>query len=82
MHTIIEVEHAGWGFADSDYRATIAESGANLALLAAAPLLFDAARAAEAVLGKQKWLAGSTDPEAVALAKLRAAIAEASGGAA
>lgn len=41
--------------------------------------LLDAARATEAVLGRQKWLAGSTDPEAVALFKLRAAIAKATG---
>lgn len=43
--------------------------------------LLDAARAAEAVLGRQKWLEGSTDPEAVALSKLRAAIATTTGGA-
>lgn len=44
--------------------------------------LLEAARAAEAVLGRQKWLAGSTDPEAIALFKLRAAIAKATGEAA
>lgn len=43
--------------------------------------LLDAARAAEVVLGRQKWIEGSTDPEAVALVKLRAAIAMASGSA-
>lgn len=41
--------------------------------------LLDAARAAEAVLGRQKWIAASTDPEAVALFKLQDAIAKASG---
>lgn len=41
--------------------------------------LLDAARAAEAVLGRQKWIEGSTDPEAVALFNLRAAIAKATG---
>lgn len=44
--------------------------------------LLEAAQAAEAVLGRQKWLPGSTDPEAVALFKLRAAIAKAMGEAA
>lgn len=43
--------------------------------------LLDATRAAEAVLGRQKWIEGSTDPEAVALSKLRDAIAKATGGA-
>lgn len=41
--------------------------------------LLDAARAAEAILGRQKWVEGSTDPEAVALFKLRAAVAKATG---
>jgi len=40
-------------------------------------LLLDAAKAAEAVLTQQKWLDYTTDPESVALAKLRAAIATA-----
>jgi len=39
--------------------------------------LLDAAKAAEAVLTQQKWLDYTTDPESVALAKLRAAIANA-----
>jgi hypothetical protein len=43
--------------------------------------LLDATRAAEAVLGRQKWIEGSTDPEAVALSKLRDAIVKATGGA-
>ena len=44
--------------------------------------LLEAARAAEAVFARQKWLTDSPDPEAVALFKLRAAIARATGGAA
>jgi hypothetical protein len=44
---------------------------------AAAPELFDAAAAAEAVLSRGRWIEGSTDPEAVALWKLRAALAKA-----
>jgi len=41
--------------------------------------LLDAARAAEAVLGRQQWRQDSPDPEAVALRLLRAAIARADG---
>lgn len=74
VHTILDVEHMGWGFAFSDRDQTNAEINANLALIAAAPQLLDAARAAEAVLARHGWLASSTDPEAVALGKLRAAI--------
>lgn len=44
--------------------------------------LLDAAVAAEAVLAKGRWVEGSTDPEAVALFALRAAIAKATGRAA
>jgi hypothetical protein len=36
--------------------------------------MLDAIKAAEAVLTQQKWLDYTTDPESVALAKLRAAI--------
>lgn len=79
VHTVIGAEHFGWGFVMSDPAKTRAESAANLALIAAAPELLEAARAAEAVLGRQKWCSGSTDPEAVALSKLRAAIAKAGG---
>lgn len=79
VHTIIDAENTGLGFTGSDYKATIAESDANLALIAAAPQLLDAARAAAAVFSRQKWLKGSTDPEAVALATLVAAIACAEG---
>lgn len=39
--------------------------------------LVAAAKAAEAILTKQKWLEGSTDPEAIALTKLRAALTKA-----
>lgn len=77
VHTILDVEYLGWGFASSDPDQTNAETHANLALIAAAPQLLDAARAAEAVLARQGWLASSTDPEAVAIGKLRAAIATA-----
>ena len=41
--------------------------------------LLGAARAAEAVLARQKWREDSNDPEAVALRLLRAAIAKATG---
>lgn len=58
-----------------------AELDADHLLIATAPELLEAAQAAEAVLGRQKWLVGSTDPEAVALFKLRAAIAKATGSA-
>lgn len=77
VHTIIEAENIGWGFLCSDHAKSRAESDANLALIAAAPDLLDAARAAEAVFATQKWLEASTDPEAIALFKLRAAIAKA-----
>lgn len=46
---------------------------------AAAPDLLAAATAAEAVLSRGRWVEGSTDPEAVALCKLRAALSKASG---
>lgn len=53
------------------------EKVANELLHAAAPDLLKAAQAAEAVLAKQNWRDDSTDPEAVALRMLRAAIAKA-----
>jgi hypothetical protein len=74
--SVILSEDGCYGFVGSDLDATTAEDKANRVLIAASPDLLDAARAAEAVLGLQKWLAGSTDPEAVALYKLRAAIAK------
>jgi len=79
VHTIVDAKYIGWGFLCSDPKQTEAESNANLQLIEAAPDLVDAAMAAEAVLAKDKWLKGSTDPEAVALFKLRAAIAKATG---
>ena len=39
--------------------------------------LLGAAKAAEAVFSKQGWIEGSSDPEAVALTKLRSALAKA-----
>lgn len=62
---------------ECDFVTYVPESMANGRLMAAAPDLLDAARAAAAILGRQKWIAGSTDPEAIALFKLRAAIAKA-----
>ena len=75
VHTILS-EDGCFGYLGSDLDATIAEDEANRRLIAAAPDLLDAAQAAEAVLGRQKWREGSTDPEAVALFKLRGAIAK------
>lgn len=66
VQTIIEADTIGWGYLLSDPLKTRAESDANLALIAA-----------EAVLAKGKWLKGTTDPESVALYKLRDAIARA-----
>jgi hypothetical protein len=53
------------------------ETEEDARLIAASPDLLDAAQAAEAVLARGRWIEGSTDPEAIALAKLRAAIAKA-----
>jgi hypothetical protein len=39
--------------------------------------LVEAAKAAEAIFARQKWAFGSADPEAVAMRKLRAALAKA-----
>jgi len=50
---------------------------ANARVIAAAPDLLAAAIQAEAVLARGKWLESSTDPEAVALRALRAAIEKA-----
>lgn len=82
VHTILNLETSGYGFLQSDHRATRAELDADHLLIATVPELLEAAQAAEAVLGRQKWLVGSTDPEAIALFKLRAAIAKATGSAA
>jgi len=79
VHTILAAEYIGWGFLCSDPKKTEAESNANLLAIAAVPDLVDAAKAAESVLAKGHWLESSTDPEAVALFKLRSAIAKATG---
>lgn len=79
VHTIVTAEYIGWGFVCSDSKKTATESNANLQVIAATPDLVDAAMAAEAVLANGKWLETSTDPEAVALFKLRAALAKAIG---
>ncbi|KVD28199.1 hypothetical protein [Burkholderia ubonensis] len=78
VHTILEVEYLGWGYLCSDHNQTCAENDANQALIAASPDLFDAAVAAERVLARMGWRQDNTfDPEAVALAKLRAALVKA-----
>ncbi|RQZ14040.1 hypothetical protein DIE15_19185 [Burkholderia sp. Bp9031] len=78
VHTILEAEWLGWGYLGSDQNQTSAESAANQVLIAASPDLFDAAVAAERVLARMGWRADNTfDPEAIALAKLRAAITKA-----
>lgn len=50
------------------------ETEADARIGAALPELLDAAQAAEAILARGRWVEGSTDPEAVALWKLRAAL--------
>lgn len=57
------------------------ESEDDARAVAALPEFVDAAIAAEAVLARGRWIEGSTDPEAVALHKLRAALAKATGAA-
>lgn len=52
-------------------------ANANEQLIIAAPALLAAAREAEAILSSGRWIEGSKDPEAVALWKLRAALAKA-----
>lgn len=53
------------------------ETEEDARLGAAVPELIEAAILAEAVLARGRWIEGSTDPEAVALWKLRAALAKA-----
>jgi threonine aldolase len=77
VHTILEAEDIGRGFLCSDLEKTRAESDANQLLIQASPDLIDAAIAAEAVLARGRWIKGSTDPESIALYKLRDAIARA-----
>lgn len=55
---------------------------ANEALFAAAPDLHQAARAAEALLTRQKWRADPHSAEGALLLELRAALAKVEGGAA
>jgi len=56
--------------------------GPDARLMAAAPDLLEAARAAEAIFTRQKWGGDGDDPETVALRLSRAAIAKAMGSAA
>lgn len=77
VHTILEAENIGWGYLCSNHKQTCAESDANQTLIASSPDLLDAAMAAEAVLAKGLWIEGSSDPESIALWKLRAAIEKA-----
>lgn len=80
VHTILERE-GGCGYLGSDWQATLAELDADFTLIAAVTELLDAARKAEQVFTKQRWLADgrSLDPEAIALVALRSAIAKATG---
>lgn len=82
VHTIMFVEYFATGFLGSERDAVSKEDDANRALLAAAPDLFEAACAATRIFARQKWRLEGTDPEAVALAKLLAALAKATGSAA
>lgn len=50
------------------------ETEADARVGAALPELLDAALAAEAILARSRWVEGSTDPEAIALWMLRAAL--------
>lgn len=74
VHTILEAEDIGRGFRFAEFKDSLAEGDANLALIAAAPDLYDAAEAAAAVLLHRKWKGGATNPQAIALAKLLAAL--------
>lgn len=74
VHTILDAEDIGRGFRSAEFKDSLAEGDANLALIAAAPDLYDAADFAAAVLSKGRWIKGSTDPDAIALAKLLAAL--------
>lgn len=60
----------------------ITQADANAHLIASAPMLYQAARAAEQLLACQKWIASEHTPEGAVLMTLRAAIAKAEGGAA
>lgn len=79
VHTILEAESIGWAFAFSDYRDATPESDANMALIAAAPDLYDAACIAARVLATGRSLhRRPTDLQSIALAKLLAALEKAS----
>lgn len=79
IHTILVAEDIGCGFVGSWLENSLAEGDANLALIAAAPDLYDAAAAAAAVLSQlQRHGYTSNAPEAIALAKLLAALEKAS----
>ena len=58
----------------------LAEADATERLIAAAPDLFEAARAAEALLTRQRFRADEFSPEGVLLQALRKAIAKVEGG--
>lgn len=80
IHTILVAEDIGCGFVGSWLENSLAEGDANLALIAAAPDLYEAAQAAARVLAKP-WSNcnnNPTNPEAVALFKLLAALEKAS----
>lgn len=70
VHTILDAEDIGRGFRAAEFKDSLAEGDANLALIAAAPDLYDAAEAAAAVLLHRKWKGGATNPQAIALAAL------------
>lgn len=80
VHTILEAENIGRGFLGTRFEDSLPEADANLALIAAAPDLYEAAQAAARVLAKP-WSNcnnNPTNPEAVALFKLLAALEKAS----
>lgn len=76
IHTILEAENLAYLFFSANLDKARPENDANLALIAAAPQLLDAVRTAAAALAAQAPQ-DPTTPEAIALAKLRAAIAAA-----
>lgn len=79
VHTILDAEYIGWGFAFSDLEQTSAESDANMRAIAAVPQLMDAATAALAALAPRGPLRALTSPESIAFFKLRDALAAATG---
>lgn len=83
VHSILDRD-GGYGYMQSDHKATCAELEADYTLIAASPDLLDAAAKAERLLGRQGWITdgSSLAPEAIVLAALRATIAKATGSAA